>query len=145
MAIKLAIGADHRGYAYKTFLLNAAELSHITWHDVGADNAERSDYPLFARRACALLKDGTVEGAVLLCGTGIGMAMAANRMHGVYAGVAWCAEVARRGREEDHINVLVIPTDYVMKNDLVSLVRAWYEAHPKGDRYAQRVAMVDKI
>jgi ribose 5-phosphate isomerase B len=145
MAIKLAIGADHRGYEHKTFLINAAELSHIVWHDVGADTPERSDYPVFAQRVVDLLKHNVVEGAVLLCGTGIGMAIAANRLRGIFAGVAWWEEVARRGREEDHINVLVIPADYVTKDVLISLVHAWQHAHPKDDRYAQRVMMIDKI
>jgi len=145
MAIKLAIGADHRGYAYKSFLLLSSECSYISWHDVGADNAERSDYPIFAQRALDALKRNIVEGAVLLCGTGTGMAIAANRVSGVYAGVAWCEDVARRGREEDHTNVLVIPADYVTEEHLSSLVCAWQQAIPQGDRYEQRMRMIDEM
>jgi len=144
MAIKLAIGADHRGYAYKTYIQQQMSSDDIVWHDVGAHDAASSDYPLFAHQAVDMIQRGVCDGAVLLCGTGIGMAIAANRVRGIYAGVAWCTEVARRGRAEDHLNILVIPADFVTADGAVEIVCAWYKSSPSNEeRYNRRLRMVD--
>ena len=85
--MKLAIGSDHRGFTCKAEIQK--QLPQFMWIDVGADSAARSDYPAFAFASAQLVKDAQVDGAVLLCGSGAGMAIAANRVPGIYAAVAW--------------------------------------------------------
>ncbi len=139
MLNEFAIGADHRGYNYKE-VLRGLPYSFL---DCGASTQERSDYPVYAHAVCRAILEGQVDKGVLLCGSGAGMAMAANRFSGIYAAVAWNAEVARLIREDDWCNVLVIPADFVELHDLITLFHAWREAVPKAGRYRERVEMFD--
>jgi ribose 5-phosphate isomerase B len=143
--IHCAIGADHRGFKLKQIILQDQTLAqYIHWHDVGTDSEERTDYPIFTHRAIALIQNQQTEYAVLLCGTGIGMAIAANRFDTIYAGVAWSPEVAERGKEEDNVNVLVLPADYLNQQDTLECVTRWINATFKGDRYAHRLELIEK-
>lgn len=144
---KLAWAADHRGYPLiERVLAHYASIQPviIDWHACGAFSEERTDYPVYAQKAVDALKQGVVEGAILLCGTGIGMAMAANRTRGIYAGVAWNADIARRAREEDKVNCLVLPADYLSSEEAIDCIDSWLRAAFKGGRYGQRIAQIDK-
>ena len=138
-----AIGADHRGFAHKEYIKKA--ITSLQWQDVGAYDDERSDYPLFAKKVCEHIASGTAHGGVLLCGSGIGMAIAANRYKKIYAGLAWTVEVAQQCKEDDAVNVLVIPCDYVSTEKAVAMIYAWHEAVFKGGRYQERIDMIEKL
>lgn len=144
---KLAIGADHRGYALKQYLQKNCRPDdiEIIWTDVGAHDDQRSNYPTFAIMAAQLVQDKQVDGAVLLCGTGVGMAIAANRFKGVYAAVAWDAKIAQLSREDDHINVLVLPADFIDEQKSCECVKSWLRAEPKPGLYNKRIKMIDLI
>lgn len=139
--MKIAIGSDHRGFALKKILL--AVLEGITLVDCGAASDERSDYPDFAHAVAQMILDKKAEAGILLCGTGIGMAMAANRNKGIYAGVCWNAEVACKAKADDHLNVLVLPADYISQADAIEIVAAWLDTEPLGERHAERLAKID--
>lgn len=147
--ITIAIGADHRGYELKKYLMenvaHCIENLQISWIDVGAYNDERSDYPKFAISVCNHMRDGTASVGVLICGTGVGMAITANRFDGIYAGVAWNEEIARLSREDDNINVLVLPADYVTQDVALAAFIAWLSTPFNHGRYATRIAMIDEI
>lgn len=137
-----AIGADHRGFAHKEYIKKA--ITEMQWQDVGAYDNQRSDYPFFAQQACELLLHTKVHGGVLLCGSGIGMAIAANRYKKIYAGLVWNVEVAKQAKEDDNVNILVIPSDYVSAEKAVAMIYAWHDTIFKGDRYQERITMIDK-
>jgi len=139
--MRIAIGADHRGYRQKEFI--KGRLKDISWLDVGASDARRSDYPIFAHAVCDLINDDSADRGILLCGSGIGMAMAANRYPGIYAGVAWKPDVAIHGRRQDNMNVLVIPSDFVPRNTVLWIVKAWLDTRFGGARYQERLDMID--
>lgn len=145
MKITLAIGTDHRGYALKNFLKNQVLIGDYTvsWLDCGAFDSERSDYPIFAQLVCENIITEQAALGVLLCGTGIGMSMAANRFDSIYAGLAWNAEVAHAAREDDNCNVLVIPADFCDEKLLLAMMHAWLHAEFKGGLYAERLALLD--
>lgn len=142
----LVIGADHRGFELKQFLM-ASQYAHATvaWVDVGAFSDVRSDYPAFAVAAVQVLLEKKADCGILLCATGVGMAVAANRFPGIYAGVAWNEEIAAHAKEDDNINMLVVPSDYVTHENALSIVNAWLVAEFKQGRYAERVALIDAI
>lgn len=142
MKVRIALGSDHRGFALKEYLKKVA-LHEGVWIDCGAHTDIRSDYPIFAKKVVDKIMDNEADCAILLCGTGIGMAIAANRYAGMYAGVVWNENVARRAREDDNCNILVIPADYVTEGAVYSLVRAWLSAQFKEGRYHKRLAMID--
>src|SRR6516225_4635233 len=109
----LAIGADHRGYAYKEQLKKIQQFGScsVKWIDVGAKNAERSDYPIYAKAAVREMQSGAAQGAILICGSAVGMAIAANRFKGMYAAVVWEPIVARMAKEDDNANILSLSSD----------------------------------
>ena len=140
--MKIAIGADHRGFLHKEYIKK--QMQDIDWIDVGTHNQDRTDYPLFSDKVVNLMHKDGVEHGILLCGTGGGMAIAANRHKNIYAVVAWNAEVARRCKQEDNANVLVFPCDFISYEDAIFMTNEWIAQTFKGDRYAQRIAMIDK-
>lgn len=142
----IVIAADHRGYALKEWLKKnlISVTGDIVWIDVGAFDDERSDYPVFAQQGCLEFKNSQADYGIFLCGTAVGMAIAANRFDYIYAGVAWNKEVAQRSKEEDNTNVLIIPSDFVTVLQAQEIVMSWIVATFKGGRYAQRQSMINR-
>ena len=136
----IALGADHRGFVLKKKLLDEMALFFV---DCGAFSADRSDYPIFAQAVVAKILEKEAGAGILLCGTGAGMAMAANRTKGIRAAVAWNEEIAQRVKEEDNCNVLVLPADYVTPVEAQDIVSAWLGATFKEGRYAKRLGLID--
>ena len=143
--MKIAIGADHRGFLFKEILKKHSNLAghYIQWIDVGAFDAQRSDYPVFVDAVCKKLQAGQADLGVLLCGSGVGMSIAANRNTGIYAALVWNEAVAKQSRQDDKANVLVLPADYITEPEMLCIVTAWLSAHFKGGRYQERIAMID--
>lgn len=141
-----AIGADHRGFALKEFLKQQTFGSfNVSWHDVGAFSPERSDYPCFAIAISEHIRSGKTNFGVLLCGNGIGVSIVANRYKNIYCGLVWNPAVARSAREDDNINVLALPADYLSPDDTRAIIFAWLDARFKGGRYQERIDMIDQL
>ncbi len=146
--ITIAIGVDHRGIMLKDFLLEHKmrhEGEDIRWIDVGCENRSYCDYPEFAALACEQVLSGVAQRAVLICGTGVGMAIMANRFAGIYAALVWNEELARLAIEHDKVNVLVLPADYVESEQAASMIDAWLSAEFLGGKYQRRIDMIDAI
>jgi len=144
--IRIALGADHRGFNLKQFIHAHLNFDHqVVWIDVGAYTQERSDYPEFSIAACKLIIENKADYAILLCGTGIGMAVAANRFANIYAGVVWNETIARLAKEDDNINVIVLPADFITDQEALGIITAWFNAEFKYDRYQKRLAMIDAL
>jgi ribose 5-phosphate isomerase B len=141
--MKIAIGADHRGFALKEFLKREMEM--IEWMDVGAFDTERSDYPIFAHYVAEKIMSGDVAHGILICGSGAGISIAANRHQGIFAGVVWNDDVVRAAKADDNINVLVIPSDFVSMEEAKRFVRIWLETKFKQGRYQQRLDMIERL
>ncbi len=143
--IRIAIGTDHRGYKLKNKLIEKSTIgSHeINWIDVGTNSSERTDYPLYARKVVELLNKEADLG-ILLCGSGIGIAIAANRYKGIYAGLVWNETLARVAKEHDNVNVLVLPADYISDQQAIVMIDAWLSTPFKGGRYQERLEQIDE-
>lgn len=142
--MKLAIGADHRGFALKEYLMQSMIDASITWVDAGCNSALRCDFPPFAQTVAKQVQDKSVDAGILICGSGIGMSIAANRYKGIYAALAWNVEVARSSKEHDNANILVLPADYISLTESVAMVKAWKKAQFLGNEYLSRLKMIDK-
>lgn len=145
--LKIAIGADHRGYEYKTIIQKRVflEAKRIQWIDVGCFSSERTDYPPFVFDVVKALHSNNAEYGILLCGTGVGMAIAANRFEKIYAAVVWNVLTAKRAKEEDKANILSLPADFITADQAVEMVTAWICAQFLGDRYQLRIDMIDHV
>ena len=140
----IPIGADHAGFALKERLVS--ELRRLGYEplDLGTHSTESTDYPDYAHEVAARVEHHDAERGVLLCGTGLGMAYAANRHPGVRAAVAWSPEVARLAREHNDANVLVLPARFVSPEDGLEILRTWLATEFAGGRHARRIAKIDR-
>jgi ribose 5-phosphate isomerase B len=141
--MKIAIGADHRGFMHKEYIRRT--MTSVVWLDVGAYNEQRSDYPLFAEKVCKAMRSGVADVGILICATGVGMAIAANRYPKIYAALAWNKDIAVKSKEHDAANVLVLPSDYVSHQEALNMIDAWLHAFTHGERYQERIAMIDQL
>lgn len=140
--MKIAIGADHRGFAHKQYLKQT--MKDIEWVDVGAFNDERSDHPIFAKKVAEKIQQNEVDYGVLICGSGTGIAIAANKQSGILAGIVWNESIARSSKEHNNVNVLVIPADFVSPQDAAAFIDIWLHTEFLGGRYQQRLDMIEK-
>lgn len=146
--MRIAIGCDHRGYQQKMNIKQMQNLikEHtIEWYDVGCSSQVRCDYPEFAIAVAQHVQKGSADRGILLCGTGNGMVIAANRFRGVYAAIAWNIEIAHLAYAHDKANVLVIPAEYVSERLLEEMIHAWLSASFLGGRYEERIMQIDSI
>ena len=143
--MKIAIGADHRGYELKEALKQHTKFNKysVEWIDCGACDNKRSDYPIFVSAVCKQLVQGNAERGILICSTGVGMSIAANRFKNIYAALVWNDDIARASRQEDNANVLVFAADFTSLEQMISMITVWLEAEFKGGRYQERLDMFD--
>jgi ribose 5-phosphate isomerase B len=117
----------------------------VTYEDLGTVSRESVDYPDYARKVGERVARGEAEQGLLVCGSGTGMAIAANKVPGVRAAVAWNAEIARLAREHNDANVLALGARVTSWDELVKIVRAWFAAKFDGGRHTRRVEKISEI
>jgi ribose 5-phosphate isomerase B len=142
--MKIAMGSDHRGFACKQKLANFVRgLGHEVT-DAGSYNEEYSDYPDFALVVAKRVGGGDVDRGILICGTGIGMAMAANKVAGVRAAPCHDLVTAEMSRRHNDANVLCLSADLQGEEMMERIVRLWLETEFEGGRHARRVDKIKK-
>lgn len=140
--MKIAIGSDHAGYEEKEKLKTLLDQLGIQYEDLGTLSTESVDYPDYARKVAEEVASGKVDQGLLVCGSGTGMAIAANKVPGVRAAVAWNEEIARLAREHNNANILALAARFTPFDEVAKIVRTWFAAKFDGGRHARRV---DKI
>ncbi len=141
--IKISIGADHRGFALKKHLIK--HFQEYVWSDQGTMSGQQTDYPIYAQHVCKEVLSHAADFGILLCGSGIGMSIAANRFKGIYAALCWNEEIARAARCHDKANILILATDFTTPEQAVAIVTAWLGSAFKGEHYQKRLDMLDKF
>ena len=137
--MRIALASDHAGYAEKERLKTVLSDLGIEFDDLGTRSEESVDYPDYARAVAEQVADGRVEQGLLVCGSGTGMAITANKVPGVRAAVAWSEEIARLARQHNDANVLAIGARTTPPADIPNIVRAWFSTEFEGGRHATRV------
>jgi ribose 5-phosphate isomerase B len=143
MAKKIALAADHAGYEEKEKLKKTLDQMGVAYDDMGTDSSESVDYPDYARKVADAVARGDYEQGILVCGSGTGMAIAANRVHGVRAAVAWNEEIARLARQHNNANVLSIAARFTPDDEVKKIVKAWFDADFEGGRHERRVEKIE--
>ncbi|MBK9214060.1 MAG: ribose 5-phosphate isomerase B [Chloracidobacterium sp.] len=141
--MKIALAADHAGYEEKEKVKKTLHELGVDYSDMGTDSCESVDYPDFARKAAQAVASGEYDQGLLLCGSGTGMAIAANKVHGIRAAVAWSPEIASLAREHNNANVLALPARFLSDNDVHEILKAWFGAHFEGGRHERRVEKIE--
>lgn len=140
--MKVALGADHAGFPLKEHLKVFLESRGDEVHDFGTDSGESTDYPDYAGQVGRAVADGRAETGVLVCGTGIGMAIAANKVAGVRAANCFDPYASRLARAHNDANVLTVPGRMVAPEYAEEIVRVFLETPFEGGRHQGRL---DKI
>ncbi len=143
--MKIAIASDHAGFEEKERLKPLFNELGIQFEDLGTGSPESVDYPDYARKVAEEVAQGNVDQGILICGSGTGMAIAANKVPGVRAAVAWSDEIARLAREHNDANVLSIAARFTPVEQISGIVRAWFAAKFDGGRHARRVEKIREI
>ena len=143
--MKIALASDHAGYAEKERLKQLLQELGFEIQDFGTVSEESVDYPDYARKVAEAVSEGEAEQGVLICGSGTGMAITANKIPGVRAAVAWSEETARLARQHNDANVLAIGARTTPQSDIPKIVRAWFDTRFDGGRHAARVEKIKQI
>ena len=145
--MKVYIGADHRGFALKEKMKIWLTDWEYEFSDLGAYELDtKDDFPLYAEKVGVLV--GKEEGAsgILLCGSGVGIDIAANKLDGVRAAVGKNPDQVRAGRNDDNMNILVIAADYTKEDEARQMLKAFLETKFAGKkRFVRRLAEIEKL
>ena len=143
--ITIALGSDHAGFAYKVRLAEYPRQAGYEVKDVGCPSEERCHYPLFAHRLCRLVQSGDCRFGILICGTGIGMSMAANKHRGIRAAVCSDEYSTRMTREHNDANVLCLGARVIDYETAERLVDIFINTGYIGGDHDTRVRMLGEI
>lgn len=145
MARKIALAADHAGYEEKEKLKSTLDALGVQYDDLGTTSTDSVDYPDYARKVAEGVASGDYDQGLLVCGSGTGMAIAANKVRGVRAAVAWSPEIARLARQHNNANVLSIAARFTPDEQVQDIVKAWFDADFEGGRHERRVEKMEEI
>jgi ribose 5-phosphate isomerase B len=143
--MRLALGSDHRGYQIKSKLIALLKADGRETHDFGTQGDQAVDYPDFAVEVASRVSDGRVERGILICGTGIGMAIAANKFPNVRAAACSDEVMAEMCRRHNDVNVLCLPGDLIGDRPVGDLVRIWLATEFEGGRHARRLEKIVEL
>ena len=148
--MKVAVGFDHAGFPLRETVLAAVRAAGHEVVDMGTDSAKPVDFPVFSERVGKAVQTGQAERGVLVCGSGVGACIAANKMKGVYASICHDTYSAAQGVMHDEMNVLCLGGRVIGPELATVLIKAFLGAHylgndPDGERLARRVGMIKQI
>ena len=142
MAKPIAIGSDHAGFEYKEDLISFLEAKGLLFQDFGTHNSESVDYPDFAHPVSQAVEQGEASFGILLCGSGNGVAITANKHQGIRAALCWGEEIAKLAREHNNANIICIPARFVREGDAEKMVEIFLKTPYEGGRHERRVEKI---
>ena len=143
--MKIGIGNDHVGYEMKLEIKDYLEAKGYEVVDFGAYSAERSDYPIYGEMVARAVVSGEVDKGVLICGTGVGISLAANKVDGIRAAVCSEPVTAALTKRHNNANIIAFGARIVGIETAKAIVDAWLNAEFEGGRHAHRVALMMDI
>jgi len=143
--VKIVIGSDHGGYELKAKLVEFLKEEKYAARDLGTNSKDSCDYPLVGFEVAEAVSGQKADRGVLICRTGIGMAIIANKVPGIRAAACYSVEMAKSSREHNDCNVLVLAADYTDENLAKKILKVWLDTKSLGDRHARRVKQIKQI
>jgi ribose 5-phosphate isomerase B len=143
MSEVIPIAADHAGFEMKEQLEERLRARGYKVKDLGTDSSASTDYADYAHPLAEMVSRGDVKRGVLLCGTGLGMAYAANRHPHVRAAVVWSPEIAELARKHNDANVLVLPSRFLSPEDAEKILDVFLSTDFEGGRHVRRVEKIE--
>lgn len=143
MSIKIAIGSDHAGFDLKEHLVEYLKSKNQQVNDKGCYSAERADYPDFGHAVAVSVLNKEVEFGILMCGSGNGINMSANKHAGIRAALCWNSEIASLARLHNDANILVLPARYISIEEAEKCVDVFLSTKFEGGRHQARIEKID--
>ena len=145
MKLKIALGADHAGYEYKDKLISYLTENGYSCVDCGTNDPESVDYPVYASKVCELVRSKECDFGILVCGTGIGMSIAANKHRGIRAALCNEPESTAMTRHHNNSNVLCLGARMISFETALELTNVFISTEFDGGRHERRIEMLDKL
>lgn len=142
---KVLIANDHAGLAGKTIVKNTLDQMGIEYEDLGTNTEDSVDYPDFAEKVARRVAAGEAERGILICGSGIGISIAANKIHGIRAALAWNEETARLSREHNDANIVAIGGRTTPAETIEQITRTFLTTDFAKGRHVQRIEKISRL
>lgn len=143
--MRIALGCDHGGYPAKESVISFLAKNNIKVTDCGTDGTDSVDYPDFAKKVCEEILSHKADLGILICGTGIGMSIAANKYNGIRAAVVYDEFTAKACKEHNNANVLCLGKRVLDDGKIVKLIGIWLNAVYEGGRHDRRLEKITEI
>ena len=143
--MKIALGSDHAGFQLKESLKRYLDHKNLSYTDFGAFNMDEEDYPQYAYKVCTSIIQEKYDRGILICGTGIGMCMTANKIKGIRAALAYNIEIAQLSRLHNDANVLCMGGRQISESLAMDIVDVWINTSFEGGRHQRRVDLMNKL
>ncbi len=141
--MRIAIGSDHAGYELKKTVKSWLLDHGHEVNDMGPYSEESVDYPDYARKVAQAVADGQYEQGVLLCGSGIGVSISANKIRGIRAALAFNPEIASLARQHNNANIICFPARFTDADTIATSLGNWFSAEFEGGRHERRVQKIE--
>jgi ribose 5-phosphate isomerase B len=142
--MKIAIGCDHAAFKLKEALKPYLESKGYTIKDFGCYSEERADYPDFAHPVASGVEKGEFDYGLLMCGSGNGINMTANKHKGIRSALCWNAEIAELARQHNDANILTLPARYITEEEAKKCIDKFYTTAFEGGRHTDRVRKISE-
>lgn len=142
--MKLSIGCDHGGYEAKEIVKSYLEKKGYEVIDCGTFSTESCDYPIFAKKAAELVANGEAEKGILICSSGEGVCICANKVKGIRCGIGYNDDVSHLLVEHNHANMIAFGAKFMDINDILHKIDIFLSSEPLGDRHQRRVDLIEK-
>lgn len=142
----IAVSSDHAGFELKEHVKAELDGLGVPYEDMGVNNpGESVDYPVFAGKVARAVAAGRFSRGIVICGTGLGASMTANRFRGVRAALCVTEEMARLSREHNNANVLAMGGRITRPDVALRILRTWLDTGFEGDRHVRRISLIDEV
>lgn len=141
----IAIGSDHGGYKLKEEIKKYLDEKEIQYIDCGCMSEERVDYPNIAKEVATAVQSGKADKGILICRSGLGMSIVANKFKGIRSTPCYNEEEAKFSRLHNDSNILALGADYITVNDAICILRMWLATEFEGGRHMERIKIIEQI
>jgi ribose 5-phosphate isomerase B len=140
--MKIAIGNDHAGTEYKLAIIGLLKSIHVEVINYGTDGTDSVDYPDFAHPVALDVENGTSDYGIIICGSGNGACMTANKQQNVRAALCWTKEITKLAREHNDANILSLPARYISLPQALEMVSTFLNTSFDGGRHERRIEKI---
>ncbi|MGE0883368.1 MAG: ribose 5-phosphate isomerase B [Blastocatellales bacterium] len=142
---KVLIANDHAGLTGKEIIKKTLDQMGIAYEDLGTNSEESVDYPDYAEQVARRVASGEADRGILVCGSGIGMEIAANKVPGIRAALAWNEETAKLSRQHNDANIVTVGARTTAPETIEQIIRAFFTTDFEGGRHSRRVEKIAKL